>query len=269
MPKPSIIGLIAGSGDLPIHFARQAKKKGLILKTAALRGEASPQLERLSDTITWISVGQVGTLLAFFKKNQVHQAVMHGKVQHSGLFRNLRLDWKALSLWRGLKDRSGEALLKALAQELQRNGTRVLDARFLMGGMLAPRGWVTGPTSGPAAKATIQYGLRQARALARLGVGQSLLVKKSAVVAVEAMEGTDATIRRAGKLAGTGAILVKVSSPRQDWRFDIPTVGLGTLRQLVRAKAAGLVVESGKAFLLDREKLKAAAEKHGIFILAV
>jgi DUF1009 family protein len=223
----------------------------------------------LSDAITWISVGQVGSLLDFFKKNEVRQAVMHGKVQHSGLFRNLRLDWKALSLWRGLKDRSGEALLKALAQELQKNRTRVLDARFLMEDLLAPRGWVTRPGSGPAAKATIQYGLRQARALARLGIGQSLLVKNNAVVAAEAMEGTDGTIRRAGKVAGMGTILVKVSSPRQDWRFDIPTVGLRTLRQLARAKADGLVVESGKAFLLDGKKLAVAAEKYGLFILSV
>lgn len=194
---------------------------------------------------------------------------MHGKVAHASLFKDLRLDWKALSIWMRLKDRSGEGLLKALARELGKNGIKVTDARFLMKELLAPKGCLTRTRPGKDEERAARYGLRNARRLAKFGVGQTILVKKSAVVAVEAMEGTDQAILRAGKTAGPGVILVKASSPEQDWRFDIPTVGLNTLKTLARVKARGIVVEAGRCFLLDRQKLVVEADKKGIFILAV
>lgn len=268
-PSP-IIGLIAGGGELPLLFARQAKKKGFRVQTAAIRGAAQPTLAKQSDSITWISIGQLGALIGFFKKQGVRRAVMHGKVQHSQLFRHFRLDWKAFRVWGRLKDRSGEALLKAVASELQNSGVRLLDGRTFMEQSLAPKGWVTrnhAPES--SFKEALSHGLQQAGLLARHGIGQSIVVKGNALVAVEAMEGTDEVIRRAGHWAGPGTILVKVASPRQDWRFDIPTVGPGTIRSLARAKAAGIIIEAGRAFLLNREKTIALAEKKRIFILAV
>ncbi len=263
------IGLIAGSGALPLYFVQQAKNKNIKIKTVAIRGEASPRLNLLSDAITWISIGQVGSLMAFFKKNGVHRAVMHGKIQHAHYFKNVRLDWKALALWARLKDRSGESLLKGLATDLSKNGTRIMDCRFLMEGLLARKGWVTKSKFDLKDVSSLKYGLVRARALAGHGVGQSLIVKKNAVVAVEAMEGTDEVIQRAGKKAGPGTILFKVSSPRQDWRFDVPTVGLRTIQGLARVKAKGLVLEARKVFILERDKTVRAAEKSGIFILAV
>jgi DUF1009 family protein len=134
--------------------------------------------------------------------------------------------------------------------------------------VLTPKGFAVGKVDSDSS-ATIAFGLRQAKTLARLSIGQTLAVKKSAVAAVEAMEGTDATILRAGQCAGSGVIVVKVSSPMQDWRFDVPTVGLNTIQKLIQIKAKGLVIESGKSFLLEREKLEVLAKKHGFFIKVI
>jgi len=268
MAPESTIGLIAGGGELPLLFAHQARKRGVSLRTAAIRGSASPSLERLSAAITWISIGQLGALIAFFKKQGVKRAVMHGKVQHSQLFRHFRLDWKALKVWSRLKDRSGEALLKAVAGELRNSGVTLMDGRRFMEESLAPKGWLTHHRApGPAHEA--QAYLRQARSLAQAGIGQTLVVKGNAVAAVEAMEGTDEAIRRAGRWAGPGTIAVKAASPQQDWRFDIPTLGPQTIQSLARAKSAGIIVEAGRTFLLNRPKTVALAEKNRIFILAV
>ena len=268
MAHQTSIGLIAGGGDLPLCFAREAKSKGLVVHTVAVRGSASKEIEKLSDSIRWVSIGQVGALLAFFKKQAVHQAVMHGKVLHSELFKNLRLDLKALSIWVKLKDRSGEGLLKALAGELEKQNIVLKDCRFLMDEVLTPKSFLVGKIDSDS-KATIAFGVKRAKALARLGIGQTIVVKKNAVVAVEAMEGTNATILRAGECAGSGVILVKVSSPQQDWRFDVPTIGIETIRKLVQIKAKGIVFEPGKSFLLQRDPLISLAKKNGLFIQAI
>lgn len=269
MPLSSSIGLIAGEGELPLYFARQAKAKGLVLKTVAIRGAASPVIEKLSDETVWISVGQLGHLLSFFEKRGVHRAVMKGKVQHSKLFKNLQLDWKAFSIWARLTDRSGEALLKAVAVEMSKRRIELLDNRYLMDEIIPRPGWLISAKNDSATRKNISYGLQQARNLARSGIGQTIVVKRNAVVAVEAMEGTDETIRRSGKWGGAGCVVVKVASPKQDWRFDIPTVGLKTIQALAETKAKGLVLEGGKAFLLKKKEVLVAAKKAGLFILAV
>ena len=269
MAASTSIGLIAGSGELPLHFAQQARKKGYRLLTVGIKEAASRRLESLSGEMIWISSGQLGALLSFFKKQRVKKTVMLGKIQHSQHFKNLKLDWKALSIWAGLKNRSGEALLTAVAGELAKNGTKVLDSRTLMDGLLAKRGWLTGEKSGSKAFEEISKGLKLAAALAKAGVGQTIVVKKGAVVSVEGMEGTNETIIRAGKWAGPGTILVKVPSPRQDWRFDVPTIGLKTIQALVKAEAKGLVVKAGEVFFLEQERAKTLAEKNGLFVLGV
>jgi UDP-2,3-diacylglucosamine hydrolase len=265
LKTPASIGLIAGGGDLPLIFARAAKSKGLSLHTVAVRGSATKAIEQLSDSTQWVSIGQVGTLIRFFKKKGIHQAVMQGKVQHAELFKHFKLDLKALSLWLRLKDRSGEGLLKVLSEELQKQGVFLNDCRFLMDEVLAPKNFKVGKMDSDS-KATIIFGLKRARTLARLGIGQTLVVKKNAVVAVEGMEGTDATIQRAGICAGSGTILIKLSSPKQDWRFDVPTVGLETIQKMIQIKAKGIVLESGRSFLLEREKLVFLAKKNDFFI---
>jgi DUF1009 family protein len=261
------IGLIAGGGELPLYFARQAKALGYSVHTVAVLGSASKAIEKSSDSIEWVSIGQVGKLISRFKKQKVNQAVMHGKVEHAALFNNLKLDLKALSLWIRLKDRSGEGLLKALAEELKKQGVLLKDCRFLMDDLLTPKGLLIGRVGGE--KPSVDYGIKQAKLIAGAGIGQTLVVKRSAVVAVEAMEGTDKTIQRAGELAGPGIIVVKVTSPSQDWRFDVPTVGPETVQKLISAKAKGLVLEAGKSFLIQKEKIVSLSKKHGFFIQSI
>jgi UDP-2,3-diacylglucosamine hydrolase len=265
LKKTVSIGLIAGGGDLPFCFARAAQSKGLSLHVVAVRGSASKEIEKLSDSIQWVSLGQVGALISFLKKKGVQQAVMHGKVQHSELFKHFKLDFKALSLWLKLKDRSGEGLLMALSIELKKQGVILKDSRFLMDEVLTPKGFNVGKVDSYS-KTTIAFGLKRARYLAGLGIGQTLVVKKNAVVAVEAMEGTDETIERAGVCAGSGNIIIKVSSPEQDWRFDVPTVGITTIQKLIQIKAKGIVLESGKSFLLEKDQLTRLAKKNNFFI---
>jgi UDP-2,3-diacylglucosamine hydrolase len=266
---PSSIGLIAGSGNLPLAFAQRARRLGFSVRAAALRGSAPASLEKHCEAVSWIGLGQLGSLLSFFREQGVKRAVMHGKVEHSIPLRGLRLDWKALALWTRLKDRSGEALLKAVAGELARKGVTLLDGRFLMDDLLVPRGWLTRRRASREQGPWIEAGRAKARGLARLGVGQTLMVKKGAVVAVEAVEGTDEAILRAGRWAGPGTLMVKVAGPHQDWRFDIPTIGPQTIRSLARARAVGLAVEAGRTFLLEREKTLDAAEEAGLFVLGL
>jgi UDP-2,3-diacylglucosamine hydrolase len=263
------IGLIAGAGGLPLHFAQASRKKGRPLYLFAIKNSADPRLCAFAEKICWASPGQVGALISFLKNNKVRKLVFHGKVQHGSFFTNIRLDWKGLALWSKSTDRSGPGLLKRLGEELEKEGLRVLDGRYDMGDLLVKKGFLT--RSRPH-RNSIQYldqGLRQARTLAKLGIGQSIVVKSGAVAAVEAMEGTDETLLRAGKWSGRGTVLVKTASPNQDWRFDVPTIGLGTLQNLARIKASGLVMEAGRSFLLDKEKVLKFAEAKKIFLLAV
>jgi DUF1009 family protein len=263
------IGLIAGEGDLPSYFARRARQKGFSPAIAAIRGAASPKLEKLGTEFAWLSLGQLGGLLSFLKKHHIRRVVMHGKIQPAQAFRQLKLDWKALSLFTRLRDRSGAMILKAVAGELSKSGVCLLDARFLMEGLLPRPGFQTKTRAGEAEIHSVRRGLKCARQLAALGVGQTIVLKKAAMIAVEGLEGTDETILRAGRWAGAGTIAVKAASPRQDWRFDVPTIGVKTIRSLARAKARGIVLEAGRCFILDREKTVQAADKNGIFILCL
>ena len=269
MKSPKAIGLIAGGGDLPLAFAEQARARGYSLKVAAIQGEASPRLARRGDSLRWISIGQLGSLISFFKKEKVHQTVMQGRVRHDRIFKDLKFDLRALALLARTKNRSGETLLKAVAGELTRQGIQIRDSRFLMEEYLIQEGIPTRTKPNLRERASIQYSLPLARQLARAGIGQVLAVKNSAVAAVEAMEGTNEVIRRAGQVAGKGFILIKTASPRQDWRFDVPTLGMKTLENLARAGAAGLVAEAGRTFLLEKEKTIAFADRHGLFIQAL
>jgi DUF1009 family protein len=263
------IGLVAGAGGLPLHFALAAREKHRPLYLFALKGSANPQLSPLAHRTYWASAGQVGSLISFFRKNNIRQIVFHGKVQHGSFFRNIRMDWKGLALWSKTKDKSGSGLLKALGEGLKKEGFHVLDGRYLMGDLMFKKGCLTRTRPPKSLFLSLEHGLRQARTLAKLGIGQSLVLKDGAVAAVEAMEGTDETLLRAGKWAGKGVVLFKTAGPNQDWRFDVPTFGLGTVQNLVRVGGLGMVLEAGKTFLLEKEKTLSLANSKKIFILAV
>ena len=263
------LGLIAGSGELPLHFAREAKRRGHPLFIAGVLGEAAPSMKRLGTETKFMSVGQLGGLISFFRRNGVKKAVMEGQVRHAHLFKNLRLDFRAAALLFRMKDRSGEAIMKAVAEELHKSGTDLMDCRNFLEDLVAQEGCLTRTRPRGEALSDIPFGLEMARLFAAKAVGQTLVARKKAVVAVEAVEGTNAAILRGGKLAGPGTVVVKTASPHHDWRFDVPTIGPATIRTLIRAKAAGLVMESGAAFLLQKKKTLALADRYGIFLQVV
>jgi DUF1009 family protein len=257
--------MIAGAGRLPLEFIDRARKKNQPISAVLIRGAASPTLEKKVRESLWVSIGQLGKLVSFFKKRGVRQAVMLGKVQHASALKDPRLDWRAIRLLARLKDRSGESILKGIGDELRKDGVLLLDSRHGLEHLLA-RSNESVLRPDPKTRSSVEWGLRKARVLAREAVGQTILVKRKAVVAVEGAEGTDEAILRAGKWAGKGTILLKVSSPRQDWRFDVPTVGPKTILALARTKADGLVVEAGRTFILEKEKTFALAKKNGLFL---
>lgn len=269
-PRPGEpIGLIAGNGELPLRFSQEALRRGHPLFIAAVRGETSPEVERLGTKTEVLSVGQLGGLISFFKRHGVKKAAMEGQIRHAHLFKNIRFDFKAATVLFRLKERSGEALMRAVSEELGKAGTVVMDCRTFLDDLVATEGRLTKAKPDRDAQASITYGLPLAKMFAAKAVGQTLVVKKSAVVAVEAVEGTNEAILRGGQLAGEGTVVIKVASPTHDWRFDVPTVGPATLEHLIQAKAAGIVVEAGATFLLQKEKTLALADKHRIFIQVV
>ncbi len=267
------IGLIAGNGELPSAFSREAKRRGHPLYIVGVEGEAPKSLARWGTETKFLPVGRLGALLAFFKKHQVRWAAMEGQVHLSHLFRIAfvpgQVDLKAISLLLRQKDRSGPAMMKAVAGELEKSGTRLLDCRTFLDTLVAEEGVLTRTRPKGEAADTIPFGLVQARRFSEWKVGQTLVVRRRAVVAVEAAEGTDETILRGGRVGRPGTVVIKVAGPSHDWRFDVPTVGPATILALVRAQAAGMVVEAGAAFILQRDKTLALADRHHLFLQAV
>lgn len=267
MTSSAPIGLIAGSGDLPHHFLESCRKAGRRVVVAGVEQEVSLKLRSRADVFRVFPLGRLGAVLRYFKRHGVREAALQGKVHHQSAFR-LRPDWAALWVLVRLKDYSGEGLMKAAAKAFESRGIRLLDCRTYMEDLLIPAGVWTKRRPKRKEKEWVQHGWRCAKALSAWRVGQSVVLKKNAVAAVEAMEGTDALIERAGNLAGKGCILVKVTSPKHDFRFDVPTIGLSTIRRLIRRRAAGIVVEAEKCFVLDREEVLKTADRHGLFVWA-
>lgn len=265
MQSSNPIGLIAGAGRLPLEFINGARKKNVPISAVLIRGAAPPILEKKVPDSFWISIGQLGALMSFFKKRSIRRTVMLGKVQHASALRDPKLDWRAIRLLARLKDRSGEAILKGIGDELKKEGVLLMDSRVGLEHLLARSNEsLLRPSS--QARLSADWGLQKARSLAKEAIGQTILVKRKAVIAVEGAEGTDEAIRRAGRWGGKETILIKLSSPHQDWRFDVPTVGPKTIVALARSKADGLVIESGKTFILEKEKTFSLAKKNRIFL---
>lgn len=263
------IGLIAGSGIFPMRFAESAKRRGYRVVAAAHRGESDAVLEEHCDELTWVHVGQVGKIIGAFRKAGVAQAVMAGGIQKVKIFGGLRLDLKGLKLATRVKSFRNDDLLRAIAGLFEEEGVRIVDPSTFCPELLVQEEVYTRRKPSEEILADIRMGLEVSRALGHVDVGQTVCVKNGAVVAVEAMEGTDRCIRRAFEVAGKGVVVVKASSPKQDLRFDAPCIGPGTIATVAEAKGAALAVEAGRALILDREEVVAAAEKAGMVLLGV
>jgi DUF1009 family protein len=270
MPEP--LGLIAGNGTFPFLVLQAARRAGREVVVVGIEGEAFPDLEplarRLGQTaFSWVPLGHLGQCLATLKHSGVRQAVMAGQVKHVKLFAGLTPDPLLVQALGRLKSKNTDALIAAVADVLQEHGIDLLDSTALLGDLIARPGILTRAQPTAAMQADFEFGGRMADAIAGLDIGQTIVVKDRAVVAVEAMEGTDAVIARAGRLAGTGTRVVKVAKPSQDMRFDVPVVGVATVEAMRAAGADALSIDAGKTLILDGEAFLEAADAAGIVVM--
>ncbi len=290
------LGLIAGNGRFPFLLLDAARAEGLEVVVAAIKEETDPEIDRRAQsdagiTVHWLSLGELSRLIETFQKAGVAKAVMAGQVKHKQIFSSIRPDWRLAKLLLNLRTRSTDALLSAIAKVLADEGIELISSTTFLEPLLAEEGALTSRAPDEEECRNIEYGLGVARALAGFDIGQTVVVAAQACVAVEAMEGTDATIERAGRLmhslddswegdaaeepAATDPSLlarrltvVKVAKPNQDMRFDVPVIGVSTVETMIRAGATCLSIEAGRTLLFDRDALLKRASDAGITIVA-
>jgi hypothetical protein len=277
------LGLIAGNGRFPFLLLDAARAQGLDVVVAAIREETDAEMDQRAATdqgvsVYWLSLGELSRLIETFQKEGVEKAVMAGQVKHKQIFSSIRPDWRLAKLLLNLRTRSTDALLGAVAKVLGDEGIELISSTEFLEPLLAQEGVLTERAPDEDERRNIEYGLDVAQALAGFDIGQTVVVAAQACVAVEAMEGTDATIERAGRLmeslAGDASTLdrrltvVKVAKPNQDMRFDVPVIGMATVETMIRAGASCLSIEAGRTLLFDRDSLLERASQAGIAIVA-
>jgi len=267
MTSPDILGIIAGNGVYPRLLADAARKAGVKkIIAAAFTGETDPVLAQHLDLIEWMRVGQLNRLLKFFNEHKVHHVIMAGQIAPKNLF-DLRPDLKALLLLGKLKQRNAESIFAAIADELARIDVELLPATTFLEERLASSGLIAGAKLSQREEEDVDLGRKIAKEIARLDIGQTIIVKNGTVVAVEAFEGTNEAIKRGGALAREGAVMVKVAKPNQDMRFDVPVIGVETLCVAAEAKLRVIAVEAGKTLLLERDTIVDLADRSKISIV--
>ena len=264
------IGLLAGAGKLPAMFANAAIELGYEVYAVALLDETDETLKDVATNYKKISIGQLDALIRHLKENDVVSVTMLGKVTKELLFNNkVQPDAAMTRLIMTLPNRNDDTVMLAFINELQNAGMKAMDQTELIKKLMPPKGSITKSEPTESEKADIEFGFKVAKELGRLDIGQTVVVKNLAVMALEAIEGTDACILRGGELAKGGAVVVKVAKPKQDNRFDVPTVGLKTIESMIKAKAKVLAIEAGETLLVEKEKVAHLAEANGITITAV
>jgi len=265
------LGIIAGNGDFPLILARAARQQGCRVIAAAFTGETQPALEQAVDEIEWVRLGQLNKLSEVFTRRGITRAVMAGGITPANLFKNLSLDLRMIAVAARLKVRNAETIFGAIAEELGKDGVVLLDPRPFLGDAVPHAGNLTRSKPSHEQQGEIVFGLKIAKEISRLDIGQTVVVKHGTVLAVEGFEGTDACIRRGGGLAGEkgGGIVVKVSKPNQDFRFDIPCVGLATIESCAAGKIAVLAIEAGSSLLLGRDEIIKIADRQGLRVVGV
>jgi len=262
-------GLIAGNGDFPFLVLEGARSRGIEMAVIAIREEASPALEREAKRLHWISLGELSRGIELLHQEGVKHAVMAGQVKHNKIFSSIRPDWRLAKLLLSLPAKNTDSLIGAIARVLQDEGIELMDSTRFLGPLLPAAGVLTRRSPDDAEAADIEYGRKIARQIAGLDLGQTVVVRDRACVAIEAMEGTDETIERAARIAGgQRLIVVKVSKPRQDMRFDVPVIGTKTIAVMRHANATALAIDAGRTLLFERDALLGAADEAGIAIQA-
>jgi DUF1009 family protein len=262
-------GLIAGNGRFPFLVLDAARSQGIDMAVIAIREEASPELEKVAPTVHWVSLGELSRALELLHQEGVNRAVMAGQVKHNKIFSSIRPDWKLAKLLLSLPLKNTDSLIGAVAQVLESEGIQLVDSTAFLKPLVPGAGVLTRRAPDAREAADIGYGLEIARQIAALDLGQTVVIRDRACVAVEAMEGTDETIERAARLAaGKPIVVVKVSKPRQDMRFDVPVVGPQTVEVMQRGRATAMAVDADRVLLLDRKHVIEAADAAGIAIEA-
>jgi len=266
---PGKYGLIAGNGKFPFLVLEGAHKAGAQVAVAAIREETDPKIESIADSVTWVGIGQLGKMLRFFKNEGVEKAIMAGQVKHVQIFSSAVPDVRMLKMLLRLPRRNTDTLIGAVAGELASEGIELIDSTYFLKDQLPDIGTLTKREADEREHGDIKYGLEVAREIARLDLGQTIVIRDRACVAIEAMEGTDAVIRRAGQLVRGRLTVVKIAKPDQDMRFDVPVVGIPTTESMIESAATCLCLTAGKTLIFDREEMIKLANKHKIAIVAV
>ena len=262
-------GLIAGNGDFPFLVLEGARSRGIEMAVIAIREEASPSLERAAKRLHWVSLGELSRAIELLHSEGVKHAVMAGQVKHNKIFSSIRPDWRLAKLLFSLNTKNTDALIGAIARVLEDEGIELVDSTAFLGPLLPKTGVLTSRAPDEAEEADIAYGRQIARQIAGVDLGQTVVIRDRACVAIEAMEGTDETIERAGRIAGgQRLVVVKVSKPRQDMRFDVPVVGRKTISVMQKANATALAIDAGRTLLFERDELIRAANEACIAIEA-
>jgi DUF1009 family protein len=269
-PALDSLGLIAGNRSLPLLFARQARAQGVKrLVAVAFENETDPALAPLVDEIVWVKVGQLSKMIDAFTKRGVKQCVMLGQIAPRNLF-DVRPDLRALGLLMKLEAKNAHTIFGAIADELKKDGVELIEPLSWLAPLMPPVGFALGPKTDTERAGDLAFGFRLAKEISRLEIGQTVVVKDGAVLAVEGFEGTDNCLRRGGELAGKdgGAVAVKVAREKHDMRFDIPCLGAATIKVCHEARVSALGFEGGKTLLLDRDELGALLKRHKISLVA-
>ncbi len=262
-------GLIAGNGDFPFLVLEGARSRGIEMAVVAIREEASPELERVAKRLHWVSLGELSRTIELLHQEGVKRAVMAGQVKHNKIFSAIRPDWRLAKLLFSLPAKNTDSLIGAIAGVLSEEGIELVNSTKFLGPLLPEAGVLTKRAPNESEAADIAYGHKVARQIAGLDLGQMVVVRDRACVAIEAMEGTDETIERAARITGgQKLVVVKVSKPLQDMRFDVPVVGLKTIEVMRKANATALAIDAGRTLLFDRDDLIRAANDAGIAIEA-
>ena len=262
-------GLIAGNGDFPFLVLEGARSRGIEMAVVAIREEASPELERVAKRLHWVSLGELSRTIELLHQEGVKHAVMAGQVKHNKIFSAIRPDWRLAKLLFSLPAKNTDSLIGAIAGVLGEEGIELVNSTKFLGPLLPEAGVLTRRAPNESEAADIAYGHKVARQIAGLDLGQMVVVRDRACVAIEAMEGTDETIERAARITGgQKLVVVKVSKPLQDMRFDVPVIGLKTIEVMRKSNATALAIDAGRTLLFDREELIRAADDAEIAIVA-
>jgi DUF1009 family protein len=260
-------GLIAGNGQFPFLVVEGARRSGASLSVVAIKEETDKRIDEVADDVAWVGIGQLGRMISHFKSGGVTKAIMAGQVRHVQIFSGALPDVRMLKMLWNLPKRNTDALIGGVANELAKEGIELIESTFFIQDQLSASGVLTKRSPGADELGNIEYGLHIADEIARLDLGQTIVVRAKACVAIEAMEGTDATIRRAGELARGKLTVVKVAKPDQDMRFDVPVVGVPTIETMIAAGATCLSITAGKTLIFDREEMLALADKNSICVV--